>query len=321
LSLKKGYTTGVHASIAFRFALEAYLKTQERVFSVSKKIPNDDMDATIGARVFVKIASSVSFLDLNPIPHKPYRYKNLSLYSANGVGVVTKDGLKAPKGYPAINPKPLSVIYEIYDKFAKNRDIFASIGVIDGEEIAKKTANAKVGVLGGISILGTTGWVKPVSSSAYIDSIEVEMSVAKAQGYSDIALTIGSSSKEKALKEYNEIAVIEIGNFVKESLTIASKIGFERVRLYCGLGKAVKIAQGFENTHNRFGSIDFEKLRRDYLNYAKVTLDIDEVKTVKGVYDRLDSKEQIRFREFVKDRATQYLKRWYKIGVVECILV
>ena len=319
--LKKGYTTGVHTAIAFMRALEAFLYTNETIKVTTTKMPNDDIDATIGAKIEVVVSASKDNLYLNSIPHKPYIHSNMKIFASDGLGIVTKDGLKAPKNYPAINPKPLSVIYEIYDKYANSKEIFVSIGVINGKEIAKNTANAKVGVLGGISILGTTGWVKPVSSKAYIDSIATEISVAKAQGFEDIIFTIGSTSKAKALEEFDEVQIVEIGNFVYESILLANKREFKKIVLFCGLGKALKIAQGFKNTHNRYGSIDLDRLKKEVYKDTAIELDIDGVKTIKGVYDRLDSSSAIRLKSWIYQKALEVMHSWSKKDNIELHIV
>lgn len=318
--LKKGYTTGVHTAIAFMRALEAFLYTGDTVRTVTVKMPNDDPDMTIGAEIEVTVSSSKEALKLHKIPHKAYIHSNLHIHASDGVGIVTKDGLKAPKGYPAINPKPLSAMFEIYDKYGKGREIFVSVGVKRGEEMAKNTANEKVGVLGGISILGTTGWVKPVSSAAYIDSISAEMDVAKAQGCRDIVFTIGSASKDRALELFDDIQIVEIGNFVYDAFLLAKNKAFERVILYCGLGKALKIAQGFRNTHNRYGSIDLERLRDEFAVYCGIELNTEGVKTVKGIYDRCDQELKKLLYDFISEEAPRQLKGWVNLDIKLCIV-
>ena len=319
--LKKGYTTGVHSAIAFIRALEAFLYTNDTAKTTTIKMPNDDIDMTIGAEIEVVVTYSKDNLKLNRISHKPYIHSNMKIYASEGVGVVTKDGLKPPRGYPAINPKPLSVIYDLYDRYGQNREIFVSIGVVNGEDIAKNTANEKVGVKGGISILGTTGWVKPVSSSAYIDSIDVEIGVAKAQNYQEIIFTIGSNSKERALKEFDETQIIEIGNFVYDSIKLATNREFRRLILFCGMGKALKIAQGFKNTHNRYGSIDLQRLKREFEDDMGIELNIDNTKTVKGVYDRLDDTQKDIFISWIRLKALDIMRVWSNIEDIDLVIV
>jgi cobalt-precorrin-5B (C1)-methyltransferase len=262
--LKRGYSTGVHASFAFKSALEAFLYTKSMAISITNKMDNDDLDVTKGCEIIVTISNKKEDLELTPISHEPYIIGYLELYSGVGVGVVTKDGLKSSKGYPAINPIPLKAISDIYNYFSSrvNDAIYTTISVTNGEEIANQTANAKVGVLGGISILGTTGFVKPISVGAYIDSIKTELSVARANSNKTV-LTLGNSSFLYAKEHYDEIEIVEIGNFIYDSFQMVEKLGFQRAIFVCGIGKATKVMQGCRNTHNRFGSIDFVDLKRD----------------------------------------------------------
>jgi len=283
--LKKGYTTGVHASFAFWSALSIFLASNKTTTSKTKKMDNDDLDVTKGAEIVVTISNSKRDLKLNPIPHQPYILGNLKLFAGKGVGVVTKEGLKPPKGYPAINPTPLEAIEKIYKKFGKKREIFVSIGVTNGEEISKETANLKVGVVGGISILGTTGFVKPISATAYLDSIKTEIEFAYKNGFREVIFTLGNSSFEFAKKNYKIEQIIEIGNFIYDSFKIAEKVGFKRVILTLGIGKAVKVAQGFKNTHNRFGSISFLLLKDVIRKNLNIEIK-EEVKTVKRVVSK-----------------------------------
>jgi len=302
--LKKGYTTGVHALLAFRSALSLFLATKETAVAKNQKIDNDDLDVTKGATIVVVISNQKTKLKLNPTPHKPYRYKNLQIFAGEGVGVVTKDGLKPPKGYPAINPTPLEAIFKYYELFASSDRVYCSIGIEDGEKIAKDTANKKVGVVGGLSILGTTGWVKPVSAEAYLNSIETELSVIK-QTYKKVVFTLGNSSKREALKVYSEDEIVEIGNFIYDAILMAINLGLD-VTLYIGIAKAVKIAQGFKNTHNRFGSIDFKELQ-EWVR-EKWNVDLSGVVTVKALCEMVD---EVKFKKMVLSKSKKRLKEWF----------
>ncbi len=309
--LRKGFTTGVHASIAFKSALETFFRTGSSTTSFTKKMDNDDLDVTKGCIIVVRVSRQKMDLELNPIRHKPYSLqKSIFLYAGRGVGVVTKDGLKVPKGYPAINPTPLKAMEQIAKKYSINEPIFVSVGVIDGEKIAKETANEKVGVLGGISILGTRGIVKPISSDAYLKSVEVELDVIVASGAKEVVFTLGNSSKAKALKLYEQEQIVEIGNFIYDGFSLAFARELDIV-LYIGVAKAVKIAQGFKNTHNRFGSIDFKEIE------SWIGLDLDGVITVKRVVELVDRDA---FYKEVEHRAKEQIFKWFK-KEIEIVIV
>ena len=318
--LKTGYTTGVHASFAFRSALDGFLATNQLTFSKTNKSDNDDLDVTKGCEIVVSISQNLNDLKLNEIKHKPYILESNGakcfLYAGVGVGVVTKDGLKPPKGYPAINPVPLGAFKDIFssNKFEVPRDIdmFCCVSVTNGEEIAKQTANAKVGVLGGISILGTRGVVKPISADAYLDSIKEELNFASTNGFESIHFTLGNSSYKKA-KELNENSfIVEIGNFIYDGISLAVKRDFKNIVLWIGIAKSVKVAQGFKNTHNRFGSIDFNVVG------SWIDKNLDGSITIKGVRESLDDVNS--FDNIVLKKTKEQLYKWFdkKIEVILC---
>ncbi|MEA3554642.1 MAG: cobalt-precorrin-5B (C(1))-methyltransferase [Campylobacterota bacterium] len=312
--LRKGYTTGVHTSFAFKSALQTFLAT--RLLSISKtfKMDNDDFDVTKGCEIIVSISNNIDDLEINNIQHNPYildfNNSTLELYAGIGVGVVTKDGLKPPKGYPAINPKPLEVLQNIFNFLVpKNQKLFCTVSVTNGENIAKHTANSKVGVMAGISILGTTGFVKPISATAYIDSIEQELNFASSNSFNTIIFTLGNTAHMKASDKANKLDtnsyIIEIGNFIYDGIKLAVELKFKNIELWLGIGKTVKIAQGFKNTHNRFGGIDF----KDVQNW--VDIDIKECLTIKGVRELLGDKCE-KFDTMAKEKTKEQLHRWFK---------
>jgi len=319
--LRKGYTTGYHASFAFGSALEAFICTQEISYSVTHKMDNDDLDVTKGCEIVVTVSDKLEDLELNPLKHKPYTMGSLKLYAGVGVGVVTKDGLRPPKGYPAINPTPLKAMVDIYANLCRGGDTptYGCISVTNGEILAKQTANAKVGVLGGLSILGTTGYVKPISADAYMDSIKTELGVAKANGYTVAILTLGNSSFSYAKEHYDEIQIVEIGNFVYDALEIVQDLEFDSAIFVCGIGKATKVMQGCKNTHNRFGSIDFEALKEQILKELGVEIDIESTKTVKGVTQQLEDIES--FYKLVSAKTDEQLNRWFKTTTIETTIL
>ena len=311
--LRKGYTTGVHASFAFKSALQSFLVTKACVKSVTNKMDNDDLDVTKGCEIVVTISDKKEDLELNSIAHKPYVFGSLELYAGVGVGVVTKEGLKPPKGFPAINPVPLKAMADIYANFCRTEGCptYGSISVTDGESLAKQTANAKVGVLGGISILGTTGFVKPISADAYMDSIRTELGVAKANGYNHAVLTLGNSSFAYAKEHYDEISIVEIGNFVYDALEIVDDLGFDSAVFICGVGKATKVMQGCKNTHNRFGSIDFVGLSQDIRDELGTEVDTEVTKTVKGLSLQLKELGLLdEFYEMIRRKSEEQIVIW-----------
>lgn len=322
--LRKGYTTGVHASFAFKSALNCFLVTGLKSVSKTNKMDNDDLDVTKGAEIVVTISNKLEDLALNPLAHSPYKIGSLKLYAGLGVGVVTKDGLRPPKGFPAINPTPLKAISDIYANLCWDEGIptYCSISVTNGEEIAKQTANAKVGVLGGISILGTTGFVKPISADTYMDSIRTELGVAKANGYRQAVLTLGNNSFAYAKEHYEEIQIVEIGNFVYDALTIVGELGFQSAIFVCGIGKATKVMQGHKNTHNRFGQIDFVQLKKDIVKELQLEVDIESTKTVKGLTFQLKNMDKLEpFYSMISKKTDEQLAFWFSKIDIKTVII
>jgi len=146
------------------------------------------------------------------------------------------------------------------------------IFVPEGERIAQKTLNARLGILGGISILGTTGIVKPMSHDAYIASIISALSVAKAAGLNTVVLTTGRRSERYAQsfwKDLPEEAFVQMGDFFKAALEAASEKGFEEIRLAVFFGKALKMAQGFPHTHASKSEMTMQSLAENALRLTQ----------------------------------------------------
>jgi cobalt-precorrin-5B (C1)-methyltransferase len=195
-------------------------------------------------------------------------------------------------------------------RFDINGVYHIAIEVKNGKEIAKQTANEKVGVIGGISILGTTGIVKPVSSKAYLKSIEAEISVAS--NYCDeLILTLGNSAYKEANSFAKEACIIEIGNYIYDSLKILQNYNFKNVIFITSIAKMTKVSQGIKNTHNRFGGIDFEVVYEDlkqmgYIPPSKPTT------TLKAILDEMPNDIKKRFYDMIEKKAQKVLEKWYK---------
>lgn len=314
--LRKGYTTGVHASFCFSNALEAFLSTNQSSICKTIKMDNDDLDVTKGCEIVVSISQNLDDLTLNSIKQKPqtftYEKNKIEIYAGVGVGVVTKKGLKIEPNFPAINPMPLQAMRDIFAKLTKKKKdlyLYCTISITDGENIAKQSANAKVGVIGGLSILGTTGFVKPISSSAYIDSVKTEIEFVKANEYETLVLTLGNSAFCEAKTRFKEEQVVEIGNFVYDALKIAQQNKIKKIVFMCGIGKMTKVAQGFKNTHNRFGVIDFEALSKDIKESLHVDIDSSKSVTVKGLIEQLN---RDKFYDMIEKKTISVISDWFK---------
>jgi len=335
--LASGYTTGTHATAVFTAVLLDYLKNEVSDFleiSLPKekkanievtqcsknhfstiKVDNDDLDVTKGccihAELFTKIPKSLkeqraTCLDV-------YDSK-LFLYAGDGVGVATKKGLSIDIDSPAINPTPClmmkNMALEVMGE--SKEELHIVISVEKGEEIAKQTANAKVGVIGGISILGTRGIVKPISADAYLDSIATEIAVADANGVKNIVFTLGNTSQDYALKNFDEEQVVEVGNFVYDASERLVNTSLEKMTFICGSGKLCKIAQGCKNTHNRFGTIDFELLKQWVFEEVDVDLREEDFSMLKAILQTLEEVQVKQFVSLLNVKAGENFLQWFK---------
>jgi len=335
--LRSGYTTGTHATAVFLACLYEYFEAliveklavvlpqgQEALIEVKResslhfstiKGDNDDMDVTKGCEITCKLVKNAptELKEQEPSLLKINNTK-IYIYAGEGIGIVTKKGLKIAPPHPAINPTPLEMMQTNSVSVIKDAKevLHALFSVVDGEKIAKDTANAKVGVLGGISILGTRGIVKPVSASAYIDSVEAEIDVAVAESQEYIVFTLGNTAHDYAKKHYSETAIIEIGNFVYDATQRLQKHSIKRVIFITSVAKMCKVAQGFKNTHNRYGSIDFDEVRGWLKSELHYDLGEEEFVTLKGVLQTLPNEYEEPFVKLLGYKSAQKLQEWFR---------
>lgn len=299
-NLRKGWTTGACAAAASKAAFMALIngkfpdmidvllpRGQRPFFSLTHtelnknhvitsvvKDAGDDPDVTHGA----VISAKVSYAE---------KGNGITFLAGRGVGTVTRAGLPLAVGEPAINPVPRQIITtaikEVSEKYGVPYDINIEISVKDGEKLALKTLNPRLGILGGISILGTTGIVIPFSCSAWIHSIYRGIDVARAAGIRHVAGATGRTSELAVQELYNlpEEALIDMGDFVGGMLKYLRNHPIEKVTISGGFGKMCKLAQGLLDLHSRAGSVDLEFLAQltgieeiKHANTAKHALEI-----------------------------------------------
>lgn len=216
------------------------------------KDAGDDPDVTHGALVSVALTLTSR--------------KGITFHAGKGVGTVTREGLALAVGEPAINPVPRKMMTEhlsaIADEFNYQGGFSVTVLIENGEALALKTMNPRLGILGGLSILGTTGIVRPFSCAAYIASIHQGIDVALANGIRHIAASTGNQSEAAIRDKYqlSDMALIEMGDFVGAVLKYLKKAPVEHLSLCGGFGKMSKLAQGHLDLHSRASSIDFNFL-------------------------------------------------------------
>ncbi|KQQ54913.1 cobalt-precorrin-6A synthase [Pseudomonas sp. Leaf127] len=218
------------------------------------KDAGDDPDVTHGALVFAHVR----------LTGEP----GVRFLAGRGVGTVTRPGLVLGVGEPAINPVPRRMMSEhlqgLADEHGHAGGFEVTIGVQDGEALALKTMNPRLGILGGLSILGTSGIVRPFSCAAYIASIQQGIDVAATNGYRHIAACTGNASEDTMRRVYGipDIALIEMGDFVGAVLKHVRKVPVDTLSLCGGFGKISKLAARHMDLHSRHSSIDLPQLAR-----------------------------------------------------------
>jgi len=273
--LRSGYTTGAcatvtslaaarllfnlpimqHCSITLpkgqtvEFALQRCERTAKGAIATTIKDAGDDPDVTHRALIRSHITLTSQ--------------QGVHFYAGEGVGMVTRAGLSIAPNQPAINPIPRSMIQQHLQQLASEQrykgGFAVTLSIKEGEKLALKTMNPRLGIVGGLSILGTTGIVRPFSCSAYIASIHQGLDVALANQIQHIAACTGSSSEAMICKRYpqlSEMALIEMGDFVGAVLKHLKKSPIQQVSIVGGFGKISKLAAGHLDLHSRKSSID-----------------------------------------------------------------
>lgn len=270
--LRRGYTTGTCAAGAAKAAV-AMLFSGKRIEEVEVVLPvgekavlkivdaeinnyaqccivkdaGDDPDVTDGAKICAR-AEKIE--------------RSVVIRGGEGVGVATKRGLQVEVGEAAINPVPRRMIlHEVGKVCSQGMGAEITIFVPNGRQLAKRTMNKKLGIVGGISIIGTTGIVEPMSEEAFKASLVPQIDVALANGYDEVILTPGRMGERSAIaRGIPEDAIVQMGNFVGFMLRECSKRGIKKVLLFGHVSKLTKVAAGFFNTHSRSGDSRMETI-------------------------------------------------------------
>jgi cobalt-precorrin-5B (C1)-methyltransferase len=277
--LRYGWTTGACAAAAAKAAYSALL-TGEFPDPVTITLPRGETPAFSLARhdVSVRDASATIVKDAGDDPDVTHGAlvtstvrrgepgSGVTYKAGEGVGTVTKPGLPLPVGEPAINPGPraqiAAAIAEVAAINGAPGDVEVTVSIDDGEAIARKTLNGRLGIVGGLSVLGTTGIVVPFSCSAWIHSIHRGIDVARAQGLRHVAGATGSASEAAVARLYGleEAALIDMGDFVGGMLKYIRVHPVPRVTVAGGFAKITKLGQGLLDLHSRAGPVDLRWL-------------------------------------------------------------
>ena len=241
------------------------------------KDAGDDPDVTHGAEIRATVEAGVTG-------------SGVVFKGGDGVGMITKPGLPIAVGEPAINPVPRQMMQDCIANLAAEtggpQDVVITISVPTGAELAAKTWNPRLGIEGGISILGTTGVVRPFSCAAWIASIHRGIDVARANGLTHVAGSTGATSEKTFQSRYQlpEIALLDMGDFIGGLLKYLRRHPVPRMTIAGGFAKMVKLAQGHGDLHSARSQIDFQQLA-DWA--AQVGLDHSEVARANSALDVL----------------------------------
>lgn len=308
--LREGFTTGSCAAAAAKGAAYMLLSGREigeisielptgEVFEASvleiqrgedwvscavKKDAGDDPDVTDGVLVFARVAIGEGS-------------SQITIDGGEGVGRVTMPGLDQPVGAAAINAVPQRMIREAVEEVCRLLDFCGSLSVVisvpDGERIAKQTMNERLGIVGGISILGTTGIVSPMSADALLAAIRLEIRQKKALGAEILPLAIGNYGRQFLKEEYgfDVDAFVKCSNFIGDAVQMAVEEGFDKVLLVGHIGKLVKVAGRKLNTHSKYGDCRMELLASALIACG------GDVQTVRRVLGCVSTEEALRWIE------------------------
>lgn len=346
--LKSGYTTGACATAAAKAALLALLSRKEQTESQITlpsgeqitlpvaytewarcsatctviKESGDDPDVTNHSRIRVTV-------QLSPEASGCDDTERVIFQAGEGVGTVTLPGLGLKVGGPAINATPRKMIRQELIPLLPSPDSVAivTVSVPGGEELAKRTFNPKLGIIGGISIIGTSGIVRPFSSDAFIASIRKEASVAKAIGCETLVINSGAKSERYLRSLYASLppqSFVHYGNFIGETLKIAADLGFKQVILGIMIGKAVKLAEGFLDTHSKKVVMN-KGFLQDVAKEAKceeATVDaINRITLARELWELLAEKEQNRFFPLLLQKCKSYCAPILPDGELTLLLI
>lgn len=313
--MRSGYTTGACAAAAAKaallllsgqvaparveipfpdgsrhsFELCRCRKNGEMVLASVVKDAGDDPDVTNGAEIGVELRW------LGQQEQDAHTEGTVIFVQGRGVGHITKPGLPLAVGEPAINPVPRRMITAALEEAlpANARPALElRVFVENGEVLAEKTLNQRLGIIGGLSILGTTGIVRPISAKAWTDTIEASMAVARAAGLKEVVLSTGRTSEAAVQQRLHlpEEALVMMGDYLRYALEAAQRHGFTTIHLAAMWAKLVKAALGVPQTHVRNGALDVynaAELLAELGLPAEQRLLMQEANTARHVYDLL----------------------------------
>jgi len=302
---------GIPSPLGIRFEIlikECKKLSDDTAVAYAIKNAGDDIDVTDK----MEISATVKLTDDSKIRIK----------GGKGIGTVTKPGLPVPIGEAAINPTPRKMIEDaIREVLPSGKGVEVTISAPEGEKVAEETQNLKLGIVGGVSILGTTGVVRPLSLTAYKRSLVPQIDVALAQNYERIFLVPGNIGEKLAKQIFKvpEDAIVQTGDFMGYMLKMAVEKGAKEIVIFGHPGKLVKLAAGIFNTHHKMGDARMEviaayagaagadtELVQKILqsNTTEETIKfLEQAKLLQPTFDKIAEQARLRSLEKTKNKA------------------
>jgi cobalt-precorrin-5B (C1)-methyltransferase len=331
--LRSGFTTGSCAAAAAK-AAATFLVDQVRLQDVEIPFPDgsrnnftvhrliswntsvtasvikdagDDPDVTNRAEIMATVSLGHNSEDTEDC----ILLDNLLLCRGEGVGVVTKPGLAIPAGEPAINPVPRKMISQAVQEVVGKQPVTVTISVPMGKILAEKTLNKRLGIIGGLSILGTTGIVRPISADAWTATIKASLDVAKQAGLTEVVLSTGRTSEKGAqqLLDLPEEAYAMMGDYLEFSLLECGKRGFKTIHLAGMWAKIMKAALCIPQTHVRNGALettDGARFLKELGASGKLLQAIEQSNTAREMLEHLVTHQRNDIIEAVCLKAKEY---------------
>ena len=282
------------------------------------KEAGDDPDVTDG----IEVRASIT------LEHRDTETQGVIIKGGEGVGRFTLPGFDYPPGEAAINKAPREMIRQNLERLCISESlcsnyIIVTISVPQGAEIARRTFNPRLGIEGGISIIGVSGIVKPFSEEAFIDSIRKCMTVAKASGSERVVINSGGKSERFVKALYPTLpqqAFVEYGNYIGETLKIAHELSLPNITLGVMLGKAVKLAAGHLDTHSKRATMD-KAFIKEMLNEAHCDIDISDITLAREIWEKLSPEKKQDFADVVISHCATYCKPLLPNGELTILLI
>ena len=272
------------------------------------KEAGDDPDVTNGIEVRAQVTESDHF----------------EILGGEGVGRFTLPGFDYPPGEAAINKAPREMIRQNLERLKmEDGRLKIVISVPQGAEIARRTFNPRLGIEGGISIIGVSGIVKPFSEEAFVDSIRKCMTVAKASQSARVVINSGGKSERFVKALYPELpqqAFVEYGNYIGETLKIAHELDIRSITLGVMIGKAVKLAAGHLDTHSKRATMD-KAFISEMLHEAHCDIDISDITLAREIWDRLSPEQQQDFADVIISHCAAYCQPLLPNGELTILLI